>query len=143
MIAKALSAKKSKTPFVCRGSGKPVRQFCYAPGIDITISLTICLLTFFSLFVSVDLAKVIIWALDAYNEEAPLNIAGPEISIRELSEKIASLVGLESGVVYDLSYCDGPLKRTVSVDRLNSLWPEFVPTDFTAALATIITGLKF
>lgn len=41
LIAKAVCAKKSKTPFVCRGSGKPVRQFCYAPGIDISISLTI------------------------------------------------------------------------------------------------------
>jgi len=32
LIAKAVNAKKSETPFVCRGSGKPVRQFCYAPG---------------------------------------------------------------------------------------------------------------
>lgn len=32
LIAKAIHAKNSNTPFVCRGSGKPVRQFCYAPG---------------------------------------------------------------------------------------------------------------
>ena len=31
MIAKAINAKETNTPFVCRGSGKPVRQFCYAP----------------------------------------------------------------------------------------------------------------
>jgi hypothetical protein len=86
---------------------------------------------------------VIVWALDTYNEEDPLNIAGPEISIRDLSEKIAHLVGLESDVVYDLSYSDGPLKRTVSVDKLSKHWPEFEPTDFNAALKTIICGLKF
>jgi len=86
---------------------------------------------------------VIVWALDAYNEEDPLNIAGPEISIRELSENIAQLVGLESDVVYDLSYSDGPLRRTVSVDKLSNFWPEFEPTDFNAALKTIISGLKF
>jgi len=32
LIAKALNAKRSQTPFVCRGSGSPIRQFCYAPG---------------------------------------------------------------------------------------------------------------
>ena len=83
------------------------------------------------------------WALDAYNEVEPLNIAGPEISIRELSEKIAELLDLKTDVVYDLSYGDGPLKRTVSVDKLSSLWPEFEPTDFTTALQAIISNLKF
>ena len=33
LIAKAMNAKNSNIPFVCRGSGKPIRQFCYAPGI--------------------------------------------------------------------------------------------------------------
>ena len=32
LIAKALISVKSSTPFVCRGSGTPVRQFCYAEG---------------------------------------------------------------------------------------------------------------
>ena len=36
LIAKALSAKNSNIPFVCGGSGKPVRQFCYAPGMMMT-----------------------------------------------------------------------------------------------------------
>jgi len=89
------------------------------------------------------LAKVIVWALDAYNEEEPLNIAGPEISIRELAEKIAKLLDLKTDIVYDLSYSDGPLKRTVSVDKLSRFCPEFEPTDFTTALQTIISNLKF
>lgn len=48
LIAKALSAKKTKTPFVCRGSGEPVRQFCYAPGIDIAITSTVFVFIYFS-----------------------------------------------------------------------------------------------
>lgn len=99
------------------------------------------LFNYLSSFIA-DLAKVIVWALDAYNEEDPLNVAGAEISIRELSEKIAELLELRSDIVYDLSYSDGPLKRTVSVDKLSSFWPEFEPTDFTAALRTIISNLK-
>ena len=64
------------------------------------------------------MAKVIVWALDSYDEEDPSNIAGPEISIRGLAENIALLIGLEGRVVYDLSYSDGPMKRTVSVNKL-------------------------
>ena len=32
LIAKAIISLESNTPFVCRGSGKPVRQFCYSEG---------------------------------------------------------------------------------------------------------------
>lgn len=88
------------------------------------------------------MAKVIVWALSSYDEEDPLNIAGPEISIKELSENIASLIGLKSEIVYDLSYSDGPLKRTVSVDKLKSVWPDFQPTDFATALRSIIADIK-
>ena len=89
-----------------------------------------------------DLAKVILWALESYSDDAPLNVAGPEISIKELAEKIASLLDLRDEVVYDLSYRDGPLKRTVSVGKLRRLWPEFQPTDFNTALKEILRDLK-
>lgn len=89
-----------------------------------------------------DLARVILWALDYYSDDAPLNVAGPEISIKELANKIACLLHLKGEVVYDLSYSDGPLKRTVSVEKLQELWPEFRPTDFTTALKAIIQDLK-
>ena len=81
------------------------------------------------------------WALDSYNEEQPLNIAGPEISIKQLAENVATLIGVESGVVYDLSYSDGPLKRTVSTEKLNRMWPEFEFTSFSNALTSIINEI--
>ena len=87
------------------------------------------------------MAKIIVWALDSYNEAEPLNIAGPEISIKELSRKIASLVGVERDVVYDLSYSDGPLRRTVSTDKLQMVWPEFRPTEISTALENIIKDI--
>tara|TARA_B100000519_G_C14226452_1_gene430253 strand:- start:192 stop:410 length:219 start_codon:yes stop_codon:yes gene_type:complete len=71
-----------------------------------------------------------------------LNVAGPEISIKELAEEIASLLDLKGNVLYDLSYSDGPLKRTVSVEKLRRLWPEFQPTDFNTALKEILQDLK-
>lgn len=119
LIAKAINAKETNTPFVCRGSGKPVRQFCYAP----------------------DLARVLVWALDSYDDNDPLNVAGEEISIKELSESIASLINVQSEVIYDLSYSDGPLKRTVSTKKFEKLYPTFIMTEFTAALESIIRGL--
>ena len=136
LLAKAINAKKTNTPFVCRGSGEPVRQFCYAPGESSpTVFCTALNLSF------LDLAKVIVWALESYNEEEPLNIAGPEISIKELSQRIASLVGIESEVVYDLSYSDGPYKRTVSTEKLNTIWPEFQTTEISTALESMIQNI--
>jgi GDP-L-fucose synthase len=87
------------------------------------------------------LAKVILWALDSYSDDAPLNVAGPEISIKELAENVASMVGCKGEVTYDLSYSDGPLKRTVSIEKLKSLWPAFESTDFTIALTKILSDL--
>jgi GDP-L-fucose synthase len=120
LIAKAIISLESNTPFVCRGSGKPVRQFCY----------------------SEDIAKVILWALDSYSDGAPLNVAGPEISIKELAEQIALLLGLKREVVFDSSYSDGPLKRTVSTEKLRRLWPEFQSTDFIIALKEILRDVN-
>ena len=136
LIAKALISKKTNTPFICRGSGKPVRQFCYAEG---KLLLILSFMTHIQFFL--DLAKVILWALDSYSDDAPLNVAGPEISIKELAEKVASMVGCKGEVAYDLSYSDGPLKRTVSIEKLKSLWPAFESTDFTIALTKILSDL--
>lgn len=90
---------------------------------------------------SVDLARVLVWALDSYDDNDPLNVAGEEISIKELSESIASLINVQSEVIYDLSYSDGPLKRTVSTKKFEKLYPTFIMTEFTAALESIIRGL--
>ena len=71
-----------------------------------------------------------------------MNVAGPEISIKELAEQIALLLGLKREVVFDSSYSDGPLKRTVSTEKLRRLWPEFQPTDFIIALKEILRDVN-
>jgi len=71
-----------------------------------------------------------------------LNVAGPEISIKELAEQIALLLGLKGEVVYDSSDSDGPFKRTVSTEKLRKLWPQFQPTDFTIALKEILRDVN-
>lgn len=50
-------AKKNGTPFTIWGTGKPLRQFIY----------------------SIDLAKLMIWALRDYNEISPIILSGNKL----------------------------------------------------------------
>ena len=65
LIHKTYLAKKHNAPLVVFGSGKPLRQFLYAP----------------------DCAKLIVWALNSYNDPIPLILSvheKEEISIKEV-----------------------------------------------------------
>ena len=115
LISKASRAAHSGDQFVCRGSGAPLRQFCFAP----------------------DLAKVLLWALENYDDAEPLNVTGEEISIREVAYAVARQFGVEDRVRFDSSFPDGPLRRTLSDAKLRSLYPQYSPTDFNTALEIV------
>ena len=51
-----MQAKRDNTPFVVAGSGAALRQFVYAP----------------------DLAKLVLWALDSYEEDEPIILCTDE-----------------------------------------------------------------
>jgi GDP-L-fucose synthase len=114
-ISKAMHSARTGQPFVCRGTGTPLRQFCYAP----------------------DLAKVLMWVLDNYDEPEPLNITGQEISIREVAFAVAKQFDVDENVKFDSSFPDGPLRRTLSDAKLRSMFAEYSPTSFNEALKII------
>ncbi len=82
------------------GSGKPRREFLY---VD-------------------DLADAVIYLMQRYSGERHVNVGtGQEVSIRELAELIAAVVGCSRGVVFDSSKPDGMPRRLLDVSLLTSL----------------------
>lgn len=116
LMSKAAQSAATGSEFTCRGTGAPCRQFCYAP----------------------DLARVLIWSLEHYDEEEPINVAGEEISIRAVAELIANMFGVEKRLSFDASFPDGPMYRTLSDDKLRRLYEGYEQTDFETALRSVV-----
>jgi GDP-L-fucose synthase len=82
------------------GTGTPLREF---------------------LFVD-DLADAVIFLLQHYDDPATINIgSGQELSIRELAEKIAAVVGFGGEIVHDLTKPDGTPRKLLDTSRLEHL----------------------
>jgi GDP-L-fucose synthase len=82
------------------GTGTPLREF---------------------LFVD-DLADAVIFLLQHYDDPATINIgSGQELSIRELAEKIAAVVGFGGEIVHDLTKPDGTPRKLLDTSRLDDL----------------------
>ena len=68
-----------------------------------------------------DCAAAIRLATQKYNEPDPINIGtGEEITIDELVEKIAELVGHTGNVTYDISKPDGQPRRCLDITKMQS-----------------------
>ncbi len=78
------------------GTGSPSREFLY---VD-------------------DAARALVLAAERYDSSDPVNVGtGVEITIRDLAEAIAGLVGFEGETVWDDSRPDGQPKRYLDVSR--------------------------
>jgi len=111
LIHKCYIAKRDGTPFICFGSGTPLRQFIY----------------------SVDLARLMVWAMDNYDDVSPLILSvdeSDEISIRDVVETIVAAMDYQGEVTWDASKADGQFKKTASNNKLRGLHPEFEFTSF-------------
>ena len=65
-----------------------------------------------------DAADGIILAMERYNESEPVNLgSGMEISIKDLTGKIANLMGFKGKIVWDSSKPDGQPRRCLNVSR--------------------------
>ena len=97
MIRKFVEAKDRGEPEVTLwGTGKPSREFLY---VD-------------------DAAEGIVRAAELYDGPEPVNLgSGREISIGDLAQLIASLVGFEGELVWDSSKPDGQARRFVDTSR--------------------------
>ena len=82
------------------GSGTPLREFMH---VD-------------------DLADAVVFLLTAYSGAIPLNIgSGAEVSIRELAETIARVVGYDATLTWDKSKPDGTPRKLMDSSKLHAL----------------------
>ncbi len=106
LIHKCYLSKMENKPFVVMGSGKPLRQFIF----------------------SYDLAKLILWSLFDYKERENIILSvseNDEVSIQKIAQIIAENMDYTSQLVFDTSKSDGQYKKSVSNQKLLSLYPDF------------------
>ncbi|MGH2625285.1 MAG: GDP-L-fucose synthase family protein [Anaerolineales bacterium] len=97
LIRKCLDAvEHGKREIVVWGDGSPTREFLYAE----------------------DAAEGILLAAEHYDSSEPVNLgSGEEISIRDVTEKIARLTGFEGRLVWDTSRPNGQPRRAIDASR--------------------------
>lgn len=104
LIHKCYLAKKNNEDFIVAGSGKPLRQFIY----------------------SEDLAKLIMWVLENYNDKTSI-ILSPEqeVSIEYIARTIARTFDYENRLLFDKNKSDGQYKKTANNSKLKQLISDF------------------
>ena len=91
-------------------------------------------------FTTPDLVRVLVWALDHYDEAEPINVAGEEISIRAAAETIADLFGVKERLMFDASFPDGPKYRTLSDRKLRRLFEGYKQMSFKTAMQHVVAN---
>jgi len=82
------------------GTGKPRREFLY---VD-------------------DLARACLFLMNHYQGHDIINVGvGEDITIRELAERIAQVVGFKGNLTFDPSRPDGTLQKLLDVSKINAL----------------------
>lgn len=82
------------------GSGRPRREFLHSD----------------------DLGRAVVRLLEAYDDSETINVGvGKDVSIRELAELVADVVGFEGEILQDTSKPDGTPRKLLDVSRLESL----------------------
>ncbi len=101
LLRKFHEAKHNGTKeVVVWGSGTPLREFLH---VD-------------------DLADALVFLLKTYSDEVPLNVgSGVEVTIRELAETIAKVVGYDATLTFDADKPDGTPRKLMDSGRLHDL----------------------
>jgi GDP-L-fucose synthase len=101
LLRKFHEAKESGAKSVTLwGSGTPLREFLH---VD-------------------DLADALVFLLESYSGDIPLNVgSGSEVTIRELAETIADVVGYNADLVFDPSKPDGTPRKLMDSSQLHAL----------------------
>ena len=97
LIKKFVDAKESgDTEVVVWGTGTPTREFLYVE----------------------DAARGILLAAEKYEKPEPVNIGSSfEISITDLAQTVAAVVGFEGEIIFDKTKPDGQPRRKLDVSR--------------------------
>lgn len=118
LIRKCLEAKqRGDSQITAWGTGSPTREFLYVK----------------------DAAKGILLATERYQGDEPVNLgSGNEISIRELLETIANLVGFEGKIIWDTNQPDGQPRRSLETSQAEILFGFRANTSFIEGLRETI-----
>lgn len=101
LIHKCYINKENNEKFIVKGTGKPLRQFIF----------------------SIDLAKLIMWTLEEYNEKESIILSveeKDEVSIEYVAREIAKCYNYENELIFDTSFSDGQYKKTADNKKLMS-----------------------
>lgn len=101
LIRRFHEAKINGLPEVyCWGTGSPLREFLY---VD-------------------DLADACVYLMNTYSGDETVNLGtGKEVSIRQLTELVAGVVGYEGEIKWDTSKPDGTPRKLLDVSKLERL----------------------
>ena len=108
MIRRFHEARESGTPeVVCWGTGSPMREFLH---VD-------------------DLAHACLHLMDVHNEAGWVNVGtGQDVTIRELAETVADVVGYRGAIRWDSSKPDGTPRKLLDVGKMSDLgWKAKTP----------------
>jgi GDP-L-fucose synthase len=101
------AASRGEPTVTVWGTGSPRREFLHAD----------------------DLAAACLVLLERYDDDAPINVGiGVDITIRELAELVADVVGFTGELVFDPSKPDGTPRKVLDVSRIAALgWRPRIP----------------
>jgi GDP-L-fucose synthase len=109
LIHKCHLAKNANVGVKVLGTGTPLRQFIY----------------------SKDLARLIMWALEEYNEKDSIILSvgeEEEISIGDVAKYVAKQFDYEHMIEFNDAFPDGQYKKTADNRKLKALYPDFLFT---------------
>ncbi len=91
---------EGKASVTCWGTGSPLREFLY---VD-------------------DLADACVFLMNNYSGNETVNVGtGKELSIKELTELVAKVVGFEGEILWDTNKPDGTPRKLLDVSKLEGL----------------------
>ncbi|MFF0816080.1 GDP-L-fucose synthase family protein [Rhodococcus sp. NPDC003318] len=101
------AARNGASSVTCWGSGHPRREFLH---VD-------------------DLASACHFLLDSYDDALPINVGtGVDLTIAELAELVAEVVGFDGEITWDVTKPDGTPRKLLDVGRLADLgWRARIP----------------
>jgi GDP-L-fucose synthase len=86
------------------GSGKPLREFIY----------------------SQDVADLTIWCLFNYNESETIILSnGIELSITDVVNTLANVMGFKGEIIYQSDKPDGQLRKPTDISKIKKYLPDF------------------
>jgi GDP-L-fucose synthase len=123
LIHKCYLAKQKEEPFIIAGTGTPLRQFIY----------------------SEDLAILILWSVENYNDIEPIILSVPESeekSINFVATYIAKKFNYEHNIVFDKEKPDGQFKKTANNSKLLGLIRNFEFTPIEEGISKTVEWFK-